>query len=558
MSTQGRGRGRGRHNGRGRSNRDQNIKNDNYKNTQETAKFSVGNARQASEYTKIKKYIINQIKMKYKHGIYIATALEDGKEFDFSSDKPKPLIIIEVDGTAKEKLEKMGINKSNEIEFQMAMAEYNDKIKTYTENKYKAYSFMWDKCTTQMKQNLEAKADYLTNIKNNPFELMKNIEALSYNYQESKYEIAIVADAIRNFVTLKQKDDESLTSYMERFKAASDNMITQTGNEFILTKYMQTLDNYDSSNTTPAMKRAFEEYQAYTFIINSDNNKYGSLIKSLAQQQSLKNTQYPKTLTAASEVLMEHQWDEKYYEMKKKRDSNRRNQNDDSTISTTTSSSNELELSFAQLENACYCCGKKGHNSNNCYKKDSIPKDQWYINRLQKKEMEKLQQHLQVSNNNNNSNNETGSIASRTPSPTRTTASLQEWSGLHIQPNNKNELKDLILLDNGSTTSIFSNPKMVHSIKTVTNPIKLATNAGEVELKMKAIVQGFGEVWYNPELPTNIFSFSELNNKHSITFNSTKEKAFLVHLPKKIIKFEQTQNGLFAYKPNNYVLNQID
>uniref|UniRef100_UPI00352359D8 hypothetical protein n=1 Tax=Salmonella enterica TaxID=28901 RepID=UPI00352359D8 len=56
-----------------------------------------------------------------------------------------------------------------------------------------------------------------------------------------------------------------------------------------------------------------EEYLAYTFIINSDNNKYGSLIKSLAQQQSLKNTQYPKTLTAASEVLMEHQWDEKYY-----------------------------------------------------------------------------------------------------------------------------------------------------------------------------------------------------------------------------------------------------
>ena len=158
------------------------------------------------------------------------------------------------------------------------------------------------------------------------------------------------------------------------FKAASDNMITQTENEFILTKYMQTLDNYDNSNTTPAMKRAYEEYLAYTFINNSDNNKYGSLIKSLAQQQSFKNTQYPKTLTAASEVLMEHQWDKKYYEMKKKRDSNRRNQNDDSTISTTTSSSNELELSFAQLENACYCCGKKGHNSNNCYKKDSIPK----------------------------------------------------------------------------------------------------------------------------------------------------------------------------------------
>ena len=562
MSSQGRGRGRGRFQARGRGNRDQNSKNEHYKSSQESAKFSVGTAKQASEFTKIKKYIINQIKMNYKHGIYIGTALEEGKDFDFTPDKPKPLVIIEVSGTAEAKLEKMGINKSNEIEFQMAMTEYNEKIRTYSENKYKAYSFMWDKCTTQMKQNLESKADYLSVIKNNPFELMKNIEALSYNYQESKYEIAIVADAIRNFVTLKQKDDESLTNYMDRFKAASDNMIAQKGNEFVLTKYMQTLDNYDSNNPTKAMKRAYEEYLAYTFIINSDNNKYGSLIKNLAQQQSLKNTQYPKTLTAASEVLMEHKWDEKYYEAKKKRDNNNRRDrgNDDSTISSTTSTSNEMELSFAQLENACYCCGKKGHNSNQCYKKDTIPKDQWYINRLQKQEMEKLQQHLQLgnnSNNNSNNNSETGSITSHQQQQSPT-ASLQEWSGLHITPSNENELKDLILLDNGSTTSVFLNPRMVCNIKIAPKPIKLATNAGQIELNMKATVQGFGEVWYNPNLPTNIFSFSELNKKHEISYDSTKEKAFLIHLPTKIIKFKMTTNGLYAYKPNEYVLNPIN
>ena len=555
MSTQGRGRGRGRFNTRGRGNRDynNNRSDNNNKHNQETTKFSVGTARQASEYTKIKNNIINQIKMKYKHGIYIGTALEEGKEYDFIPEKPSPLVIIEVDGTTTERLEKMGINKSREIEFQMAMTEYNDKIKTYKENKYKAYSYMWDRCTTQMQQNLEAKADFITTIKNNPFELMKNIEALSYNYQESKYEIAIVADAIRTFVTLKQRDDESLISYMERFKAASKNMIAQKGSSFILSKYIETMEDYDSSNPEPSIKKAFDEYLAYTFIVNSDNSKYGSLIKNLAQQQSLKNTQYPRTLTAASEALNEHKWDDKYFELKKKRDANKRNQNDDSTISTTTTNtSNELELSFAQLENACYCCGRKGHNSTKCFKKDSIPRSEWYINRLQKQEMEKLQQHLQV--NNNNSNNDNESVASRRSSPT---ASMQEWSGLHIQTdedNNKYELKNSIILDNGSTTSIFSNPRMVYDIKKATKPIELATNAGNIKLELKAIVPGFGEVWYNPKLPTNIFSFSELNELHDITYDSKNEKAFVVHLKNKKIKFKKTTNGLYSYKPNEYVL----
>jgi hypothetical protein len=75
-----------------------------------------------------------------------------------------------------------------------------------------------------------------------------------------------------------------------------------------------------------------------------------------------------------------------------------------------------------------------------------------------------------------------------------------------------------------------------------------------LELKMKANVPGFGDVWYDPNLKTNIFSFAELNEKHKITFDSTKERAFEVHLRNKIVKFKMTTNGLYLYKPNDYVL----
>ena len=142
MGREGRGRGRGRSQAKGRGQRPNTTKNKQEisKTDVATAKFNVGTAKQASEFTKMKKYIINQVKMKYKYGIYIGTALEDGQEFDFSPSKPKPLVIIQVEGNEQEKLDKMGINESAKIEFQMDMAEYNDKVKTYQENKYKVYS----------------------------------------------------------------------------------------------------------------------------------------------------------------------------------------------------------------------------------------------------------------------------------------------------------------------------------------------------------------------------------------------------------------------------------
>ena len=536
------GRGRGRFQGRGQGNRGH------YNNTRSDEKrdisqayFMVGTAKTASDFVRIKKYCINQFRMNYKQGIYIATAIEDGKDFDFTTEEPAPLQYIPEEGTKEEILEKQGINKSKEINYKRKMDKYNDKLDLFAENKVKAYGYLWEKCSTQMKQNIESKQDYQSKIKNNPFELLAAIEGLSYNYQESKYEIAIIFDAIKTFTTIKQKDEENLTTYMDRFKAASNNMKTQIGGEIILTKYIKTMENYDASKEATFIKLAFEELKAYAFIANSDSNKYGSLIKNLAQQQSLKNTQYPKTLTAAAEVLMEHHWDQEYFDAKKKRKEQQQNDNENN------SNNNEMELSFAQLENACYCCGKKGHSSNYCYKREQIPKDQWYINKLQKQETEKIEQQLLQTTND---------AASRTPSTTseQQTDALA-WSMAHIPKAINNELKDTILLDNGSTASIFGNPRMVHSIREVETPLQLNTNGGEVVIKQKGIVEGFGEVWYDSKSMANIFSFAEMKEKHNITYDSSKEDAFNIHLPNKTIKFSRSKNGLYLYKPNEYVLN---
>ena len=118
MGRDARGRGRGRFQGRGRTNRPNQAKGKEPNKQQDlnTAKFVVGTAKQASEYTKIKKYCINQIKMKYKQGIYIGTALENGQEYDFSGEKPSTLVIIKEEGNDDEILQERGINESNKID----------------------------------------------------------------------------------------------------------------------------------------------------------------------------------------------------------------------------------------------------------------------------------------------------------------------------------------------------------------------------------------------------------------------------------------------------------
>ena len=65
----------------------------------------------------------------------------------------------------------------------------------------------------------------------------------------------------------------------------------------------------------------------------------------------------------------------------------------------------------------------------------------------------------------------------------------------------------------------------------------------------KAMILGWGMAWFNPEAITNIFSYSEMAKKHRITYNSSKEDTFTVHLPGKQVKFTKTDQGLYAYKP---------
>ena len=125
------------------------------------------------------------------------------------------------------------------------------------------------------------------------------------------------------------------------------------------------------------------------------------------------------------------------------------------------------------------------------------------------------------------------------------------WAGVHCSFLQETSLRDLILLDSDSTETIFCNAKYVKHIQNSNETLELGTNGGPLGSTMKCDVPHLGTHWFNPKWITNIISLAHMANHFPVTYDSGKEKAFLVHMPNKIVKFKQMNNGLYAMNPHD-------
>ena len=64
-------------------------------------------------------------------------------------------------------------------------------------------------------------------------------------------------------------------------------------------------------------------------------------------------------------------------------------------------------------------------------------------------------------------------------------------------------------------------------------------------------VPHLGTHWFNPNALTNIISLSHMADKFKVTFDSLKERSMLVHMPNKVVRFRQINNGLYSMDPND-------
>ena len=75
-----------------------------------------------------------------------------------------------------------------------------------------------------MQKNITSGWDYDSLIYNNPITLLQVIKEHSLNYQENRYEMAIILDAFRSTFTSRQKGREILQDCTRKFKMSIDTL----------------------------------------------------------------------------------------------------------------------------------------------------------------------------------------------------------------------------------------------------------------------------------------------------------------------------------------------
>ena len=153
--------------------------------------YYLGSAKQASDYETTTEYLINHVKKTFEYGNDIGTALMDLKEPDSDLWKPNMQVSVATDDDTK-----AAENRQYEIEFKADYDAYRARVLALENNKTKAYALLWERCSKGMKNKIESRTDFDSKIMNDPLELLRAIKEHALNYQEHRYDMSIIFDAL--------------------------------------------------------------------------------------------------------------------------------------------------------------------------------------------------------------------------------------------------------------------------------------------------------------------------------------------------------------------------
>jgi len=199
--------------------------------------YYLGSTKQAADYEITTEYLINHIKKTFAFGSDIGTALENLEHYPIADHKP----MLEISLEAEDQDIKEAENEQFKMDFKAEYDAYMRRKQMLEKNYAKAYAFLWEQCAKAMQNKIEARSDYESTIKGEPIELLKAIKQHALNYQEHRYAMSIVHDAMKQFLNIRQKENETLQEYTKRFKICKDVLESHLGGPIKLTKFMKTL-----------------------------------------------------------------------------------------------------------------------------------------------------------------------------------------------------------------------------------------------------------------------------------------------------------------------------
>ena len=190
MSGRGRGRGRSRGSGRGHGRSSGRGANNQSKNTTTTKSkaeemlftpYYAGKQQRATCDT-VKDYIVQQIQKTYKYGNDIAVAIDEDKDFADKTElgNHEQITITPLPSDSAK------VTEALLIQYKEELREVNKCWRTYVDNKFKAYAYIFRQCNKAMQTRLENDTDFKSKIKNKPLELLKVIKMKMYDPSKVK------------------------------------------------------------------------------------------------------------------------------------------------------------------------------------------------------------------------------------------------------------------------------------------------------------------------------------------------------------------------------------
>ena len=175
----------------------------------------------------------------------------------------------------------------------------------------------------------------------------------------------------------------------------------------------------------------------------------------------------------------------------------------------------------------CYNCNKRGHYSAQCPNKSETQEDSF----LEVKEESHYAEDISV---NSDAKSDDESVLLSFCNHLSATKTYDEGD---------------ILLDTGSTVSVFKNTKMLTDIKPSKQTMRALTNGGFQDSNTKGILPGFFPVWVNKDSRLNILAWKDVRERFRITADTSNANEIVVHLNNdKEMVFKEVESGLYLYQ----------
>ena len=318
----------------------------------------------------------------------LVDSLKDDKKKVFKEptlDLEKEQKTSSADEKEEEKARVSATNQAKFLDWANQKQEIRLRKHTLESNLGLAYTIIFSKfCDKDLQWKLEGLEDF-DKIEDDPIYLLSAIKKLMHTTSHEKlvFPYETLWSTLAQLFRTRQDKEERFIDYYNKFKAFSQQARKYLQDNF-LDEFVESLDSYkklsmsNASDKTIAdlmKKNAWNRLLAYGLLHNSDQERYGRLLKEYRNDYAKnQDDNFQQNMVEMKDKCTHAFNDSKLKRRKNNVEKNNNNNKKNEPV--------EFATSFAQLaENStkkvCWVCGGD-HLANQCKLRDIIPKDKWF------------------------------------------------------------------------------------------------------------------------------------------------------------------------------------